>query len=72
MEKKIVKVGYGNISPISIGHGLPLVYVGGPCAIESREHAFRMAEAIAVICNKVGIEWIYKSCYDVRLSRLRC
>lgn len=64
MEKKIVKVGYGNISPISIGHGLPLVYVGGPCAIESREHAFRMAEAIAVICNKVGIEWIYKSCYD--------
>lgn len=64
MEKKIVKVGYGNISPIIIGHGLPLVYVGGPCAIESREHAFRMAEAIAVICNKVGIEWIYKSCYD--------
>lgn len=64
MEKKIVKVGYGNIAPISIGHRLPLVYVGGPCAIESREHAFRMAEAIALICNKVGIEWIYKSCYD--------
>jgi 2-dehydro-3-deoxyphosphooctonate aldolase (KDO 8-P synthase) len=64
MIKKIVKVGYGEVKPISIGHGLPLVYVGGPCAIESKDHAFKMAEMIGNICSRVGIEYIYKSCYD--------
>jgi 2-dehydro-3-deoxyphosphooctonate aldolase (KDO 8-P synthase) len=64
MEKKIIKVGYGKINPISIGHNLPLVFVGGPCAIESKDHAFKMAEKIGIICNRLGIEWIYKSCYD--------
>jgi 2-dehydro-3-deoxyphosphooctonate aldolase (KDO 8-P synthase) len=64
MTKKVVKVGYGKITPISIGHNLPLVFVGGPCAIESRDHAFKMAEKIGQICQRVGIEWIYKSCYD--------
>jgi 2-dehydro-3-deoxyphosphooctonate aldolase (KDO 8-P synthase) len=64
MTKKVVKVGYGKINPISIGHNLPLVFVGGPCAIESRDHAFKMAEKIGEICQRVGIEWIYKSCYD--------
>jgi 2-dehydro-3-deoxyphosphooctonate aldolase (KDO 8-P synthase) len=64
MTKKVVKVGYGKITPISIGHNLPLVFVGGPCAIESRDHAFKMAEKIGEICQRVGIEWIYKSCYD--------
>lgn len=64
MNKKIVKVGYGNVKPICIGDNLPLVFVGGPCAIESREHTFKMAEEIGRICQKVGIEWIFKSCYD--------
>jgi len=64
MTKKTVKVGYGKIKPINIGHGLPLVFVGGPCAIENRDHAFKMAEKIKEICMRVGIEWIYKSCYD--------
>jgi 2-dehydro-3-deoxyphosphooctonate aldolase (KDO 8-P synthase) len=64
MEKKIIKVGYGSVKPISIGDRLPLVYVGGPCAIESKDHAFTMAEQIGEICRRVGIEYIYKSCYD--------
>jgi 2-dehydro-3-deoxyphosphooctonate aldolase (KDO 8-P synthase) len=64
MEKKIVSVGYGKINSISIGHNLPLVFTGGPCAIESRDHAFKMADMIESVCKKVGIEWIYKSCYD--------
>jgi len=64
MEKKIVNVGYGTVKPIQIGDRLPLVYVGGPCAIESKDHAFKMAELIGDICRRVGIEYIYKSCYD--------
>jgi len=64
MNTKIVKVGYGRVKSVTIGHGLPLVFVGGPCAIESRDHTFKMADAVGKICNSVGIEWIFKSCYD--------
>ena len=63
-EKRIIEIGYGDVAKVRIGHKLPLVYIGGPCAIESRDHAFKMAESIADICRRVGIAWIYKSCYD--------
>ncbi|MDB5530417.1 MAG: kdsA2 [Devosia sp.] len=61
---KTITVGYGDVTKVQIGPGLPLVFLGGPCAIESRDHAFKMAEAIAEITQRVGIPWIYKSCYD--------
>jgi 2-dehydro-3-deoxyphosphooctonate aldolase (KDO 8-P synthase) len=64
MDKKIIEVGYGDVAKVKIGDRLPLVFIGGPCAIESRDHAFKMAEAIDKICRNVGISWIYKSCYD--------
>ena len=64
MIQKIVKVGYGNVQKVEIGGTLPLAFVGGPCAIENRDHALFMAESIAKICNKLDIPWIYKSCYD--------
>ena len=62
--QKIVTVGYGKVKKIKIGGNLPLAFVGGPCAIENRDHAFMMAEKIAEICQKLNIPWIYKSCYD--------
>ena len=64
MDKKIIEVGYGSIKKIKIGSNMPLAFIGGPCAIESRQHAFKMAELIGNICNKLNIPWIYKSCYD--------
>lgn len=64
MKQKIVKVGYGDVKKVKIGGELPLVFVGGPCAIESKEHAMMMADRIGEVCDKVGIEWIYKSCFD--------
>ena len=64
MVKKVLEVGYGSVAKVKIGERLPLVFIGGPCAIEGREHAFKMADAIGEICRRVGIEWIYKSCYD--------
>ncbi len=64
MHKIIIEVGYGSVSKVRIGDRLPLVFIGGPCALESREHAFKMAELIGRICRRVGIPWIYKSCYD--------
>jgi len=64
MRKTTIEVGYGTVARVRIGDRLPLVFIGGPCALESREHAFRMAEMIRSICERVGIPWIYKSCYD--------
>ena len=64
MEEKIVTVGYGDVKKVQIGGTLPLAFVGGPCAIENRDHALFMAESIAEICEKLDIPWIYKSCYD--------
>ena len=64
MKKKIIKVGYGSTNKVKIGSSMPLAFIGGPCAIESREHAFKMADLIGNICNKLKIPWIYKSCYD--------
>jgi 2-dehydro-3-deoxyphosphooctonate aldolase (KDO 8-P synthase) len=64
MVNKILEVGYGTVAKVKIGGRLPLIFIGGPCAIESRDHAFKMAKAIGEICRRVGILWIYKSCYD--------
>ena len=64
MLKITIEVGYGTVAKVKIGDQLPLVFIGGPCAIESHDHAFKMAEMIEVICRRVGIPWIYKSCYD--------
>jgi 2-dehydro-3-deoxyphosphooctonate aldolase (KDO 8-P synthase) len=64
MKQKIVEVGYGDVKKVKIGGELPLVFVGGPCAIENKEHAMMMADRIGEVCDKIGIEWIYKSCFD--------
>ena len=62
---KIIKIGYDdNVAKVKVGSGQPLALFGGPCAIESRDHAFYMAEAIGKIVNEIGIPWVYKSCYD--------
>lgn len=64
MQSVILDVGYGSVDTVRIGSDLPLVFLGGPCAIESREHALRMAEMIGRVCDAVAIPWIYKACYD--------
>lgn len=64
MDKKTIEIGYGSVSKVRIGAGLPLTFIGGPCAIEGRDHAFRMAEQVDKVCRRVGLSWIYKSCYD--------
>ena len=61
---KVISVGYGDVPPVQIGTNLPLAFIGGPCAIESRDHAFSMAEQIKKICDELSVPLIYKSCYD--------
>ena len=64
MTPNTITVGYGKVRKVSIGVGQPLVFIGGPCAIENRDHAFFMADRICSLCEKLGVPLIYKSCYD--------
>ena len=56
---KSVKVG-----PVTFGNDLPFVLMAGPCQIESREHAFAMAQKIADITDALNIPFIFKASYD--------
>tara|TARA_X000000950_G_scaffold288298_1_gene404329 strand:- start:54 stop:926 length:873 start_codon:yes stop_codon:yes gene_type:complete len=47
-----------------IGSNSDLVFIGGPCAIESLDHSLFMADKINKICRKLSINWVFKSCYD--------
>ena len=64
MDSKTVIVGNNDVQSVSIGGNNPLVFIGGPCAIESRDHTLYMAEEIKEICDELDIKWIFKSCYD--------
>lgn len=64
MNTKIIEIGYGNVRKANLGGQLPLVFIGGPCAIESRDHSFKMAEMVSKICEKIGVKYVFKSCYD--------
>jgi 2-dehydro-3-deoxyphosphooctonate aldolase (KDO 8-P synthase) len=46
------------------GSQLPLALIAGPCALESREHAFEMAGALKEIAGKLGIGLVYKTSFD--------
>lgn len=53
------------VSPnITIGDGQPLTLIGGPCVIESEDFTLKMAEAIQRICDRLGINYIFKSSFD--------
>ncbi len=56
---KVVKVDDMEISNIS-----QFVFIGGPCAIESLEHCIFMAQNIKQICDKLKINYIFKSSFD--------
>lgn len=62
--KKKFTIGYGNVKKIKIGNNYPLVFIGGPCAIESLEHSLKMSSKIKKICNDLKIQFIFKSCYN--------
>jgi 2-dehydro-3-deoxyphosphooctonate aldolase (KDO 8-P synthase) len=52
------------VGPLRIGGGRPFVFIGGPCVIESREHALHHAAALRAITERVGVPFVYKSSFD--------
>ena len=52
------------IGQVRFGNTLPLALIAGPCALESRAHAFEMAAALKEIAARCGIGLIYKTSFD--------
>lgn len=52
------------IKDIKIANNLPFTLIAGPCQTEDRDHSMMMAENIKKICDKLGINLIYKASFD--------
>jgi 2-dehydro-3-deoxyphosphooctonate aldolase (KDO 8-P synthase) len=52
------------IGKARFGNKLPLALIAGPCALESRAHAFDMAGALKELTAKLGIAFVYKTSFD--------
>lgn len=50
--------------PLLVGSGQPLLLIGGPCALESAELACTVAGAMKEICNRLGINYVFKASFD--------
>lgn len=52
------------VRSVEFSNEKPFVLIAGPCQIESRDHALKMAVAIRKICDAAGVPLIFKSSYD--------
>ena len=52
------------IGELPLSNRLPLVLIAGPCQLEGRDHALRIAEFLAQACGAAGCGLIFKSSYD--------
>ncbi len=52
------------VGTVKFGNTLPLALIAGPCALESRAHAFEMAAALKEITGKLGVGFVYKTSFD--------
>jgi 2-dehydro-3-deoxyphosphooctonate aldolase (KDO 8-P synthase) len=49
---------------IRAGDGQPLLVLAGPCVVEERDFMLRIAETIAGICARRGVNAVFKSSFD--------
>ena len=52
------------VGRVKFGNALPLAVIAGPCALESREHAFEMASALKEIAARLGVGLVFKTSFD--------
>jgi len=61
--QQAVTVGQG-ARAARFGNDLPLALIAGPCALESRDHALFMAEALGELTQRLGLPFVFKSSFD--------
>jgi 2-dehydro-3-deoxyphosphooctonate aldolase (KDO 8-P synthase) len=52
------------IGALKIGAPAPLLLIAGPCVIESRDHALKMARAIRAVASGLGMPCVFKASFD--------
>jgi 2-dehydro-3-deoxyphosphooctonate aldolase (KDO 8-P synthase) len=52
------------VGGVTFDNSLPLAVIAGPCALESRGHAFEMAGALKDITQRLGIGFVFKTSFD--------
>ena len=50
--------------PLVVGDGQPLLFIGGPCALESPEIAVAVATKMKALCLALGFSYVFKASFD--------
>ena len=65
IKKMIDKKQYSfEVNDIKFSNQTKIVLIAGPCALESKDHAFQIAEQVKEICVSLNIKFIFKSSFD--------
>lgn len=56
--------GIRGLQDIALAGAYAMLVIAGPCVIEGRDHALRVAERLADIARRQGVTLIYKSSFD--------
>ena len=52
------------VGPFECGTGRPLLFIAGPCVMESEELVLDVAQRLAEIADRLGVPLVFKSSYD--------
>ncbi|KAK0350047.1 hypothetical protein LTR94_030597, partial [Friedmanniomyces endolithicus] len=60
----VITLSEGLRTPVVIGGGARIVFIAGPCQMESRQHALETAHALKEIGERLNVGVIYKTSFD--------
>jgi len=52
------------VGPYSVGGGAPLLFILGPCVIESRDHCMKIATELKQLAERLKISLVFKASFD--------
>ena len=55
MNSKHIKVGGGKVKEVIIGNDLPFALLSGPCQLQNRDLAMKIAEYLTNVTQKLNI-----------------
>ena len=64
LPNSVIEIRDGLKRPVTIGGGRRIVFIAGPCQLESRQHALEMANALKEIGERLNVGIIYKTSFD--------
>lgn len=53
-----------SIGSLEVANDLPMTLIAGPCALESRDHAMEMADALVEMANQKNVSLVFKTSFD--------